>query len=81
MQERAVQFDSVSEADSNMLKMSPKQRQGFSKSFVMNFLQKTTKRKATSPFLYYTEDSEIFFNPVQQRSAYAQANDVGEALI
>ena len=74
-------FDNASEAGSSMLRMSPSRRQGFSKSFVANFLQKTTKRKATSPFLYYTENNEIFFNPVKQRSVYAQANDVGEALI
>ena len=76
-----MQFDSVSEADSSMLKMSTKQRQGFSKSFVFNFLQKTTKRKATSPFLYYTEGGDVFFNPIKQRSQYSQANDVGEALV
>lgn len=76
-----MQSDNASEAGLNMLRMSAKQRRGFSKSFVMNFLQKTTKPKATSPFLYYTEGGDVFFNPVKQRSQYAQTSDIGEALL
>lgn len=76
-----MQLDSASEAGLSILRMSAKPRQGFSKSFVKNFLQKTTKPKATSPFLYYTEGGDVFFNPVKQRSQYAQASDEGEALL
>jgi hypothetical protein len=39
------------------------------------------KTKKHWPFLFYQEDGKMFINKAVQRSKYAEASDVGEALL
>lgn len=41
----------------------------------------TEKKRTNWPFLYYTENEKMYFNPIEKRSEYEEANDVGEALL